>query len=160
MVRKCCVTGCKSNYLTEDEKVSTYRLPSNPEERKRWIKAIPRDNIPDSPHTVVCAKHFPSGFPDIKVRGNSRPRDPPSVFENIPKSLIPTPAPSKRPTTKATSSARSQKDDELSTFLLHDTISSFDTFCTNLLQHKFELEVTSFLLGEYAMIPVKRTLYK
>ena len=38
--------------------MSVYRLPSDPEERKRWMKAIPRDNIPDKPDTVVCAKHF------------------------------------------------------------------------------------------------------
>ena len=155
MVRKCCVTGCKSNYLTEGEKVTVYRLPSNSEERQRWIKAIPRDNVPDSPHTVVCAKHFPPDFPVIKIKGKSRPRDPPSIFENIPKSLIPTPAPPKRPTIKATSSSRSAKEDELSTFLMHDTISSFETFCSNLSQHKFELEVTPILFGDYVIIQSK-----
>ena len=41
---------------------SVYRLPSDPEERKRWMKAIPRDNIPDKPDTVVGAKHFPPKF--------------------------------------------------------------------------------------------------
>ena len=49
------------------------RLPSDPEERQRWIKAIQRDNIPDSPNTVV--KHFPPGFPVLKKKGKSRPRD-------------------------------------------------------------------------------------
>ena len=39
-----------------------YRLPSDPEDRERWIKAIPRDNIPDNPEAVVCAKHFPAGL--------------------------------------------------------------------------------------------------
>ena len=48
-----------------------YRLPSDPEDRERWIKAIPRDNIPDNPETVVCAKHFPAGFEVVKVKGRS-----------------------------------------------------------------------------------------
>ena len=95
MVIKCCVTGCKSNYLSEKEKVTVHRLPSDPEERQRWIKAIPRGNIPYSPNTVVCVKHFPPGFPVLKKKGKSRPIDPPSVFENIPKSLMPTPPPPK-----------------------------------------------------------------
>ena len=102
MVKKCCVTGCNSNYLKETKRVTVYRLPSNPEERKRWIKAIPRDNIPDKPKTVVCAKHFPPPFAVVKVKGRERPSDPPSIFENLPKSLWPTPPPLKRSTTKAT----------------------------------------------------------
>ena len=100
MVRKCCVTGCKSNYLTTKEIVTVYRLPSDPEERQRWIRAIPRDNIPDKPDTVVCAKHFPVGFEVVKKKGKFRPKNPPSIFENIPMSLIPTPLPPKRLTTK------------------------------------------------------------
>ena len=58
MPRKCCVTGCNSNYVSEKEKTATYRLPKDPDERQRWIQAIPRDNIPDKTDTVVCAKHF------------------------------------------------------------------------------------------------------
>ena len=68
MVRKCCVTGCKSNYLSEKEKVTMYQLPSDPEEQQRWIKAIPRGNIPDSPNTVFCVKHFPPGFLVLKIK--------------------------------------------------------------------------------------------
>ena len=64
MVRKCCVTGRKSNYLSEKEKVTSYRLPSDYEKRQKWIKVIPRDNILDSPNIVVCVKHFLSGFPE------------------------------------------------------------------------------------------------
>ena len=93
MVRKCCVTGCKSNYLSEKEKVTVYRLPSDLEEQQRWIKAIPRDNIPDHPNTVVCVKHFLPDFPVLKIKGKSRPKDPLSVSENIPTGLIPIPPP-------------------------------------------------------------------
>ena len=41
-----------------------YRLSSDSEEQQRQIKAIPRDNIPENPNTVVCVKHFP---PDLLV---------------------------------------------------------------------------------------------
>lgn len=146
MVRKCCVTGCKSNYLTEKEKVSVYRLPSDPEERQRWLKAIPRDNIPDKKDTVVCSKHFPPDFPVVKINGKIRPRDPPSVF-NLPKSLLPTPLPPKRSTKKAGSSSRSCIDDELSTFLKNDNIPTFETLCTEFPNRKFEYETTSFTFG-------------
>ena len=47
MGRKCCVTGCNNDY--KNNKV--FRLPSEkhkPEERAQWIKAIPRDNIPEA----------------------------------------------------------------------------------------------------------------
>ena len=48
MPRKCCATGCNSNYNSVKDKTTTFRLPRDPEERQRWIKAIPRENIPDS----------------------------------------------------------------------------------------------------------------
>ena len=81
----CCVTGCKSNYLSEKEKVTVYQPSSDPEEGRWWIKAIARDNIPDSPIIVVCVEHILPGFPVLKIKGKPRPSDPPSAFENIPK---------------------------------------------------------------------------
>ena len=45
MGRKCCVTGCKGNYV---EKETVFRLPlakKNADERKRWSQVIPRDNL-------------------------------------------------------------------------------------------------------------------
>ena len=68
MPRKCCVTGCRGNY-DSDNKVRVFRLPQNQEERKKWIKSIPRDNTPDKPDTVTCEKHFPVGYATIVVRG-------------------------------------------------------------------------------------------
>ena len=131
MVRKCCVTSCKSNYLSE--------------ERQRWIKAVSRDYIPDSPNNVVCVKHFPLGFPVSKIKGKSRPRYPPSGFENIPKSLIPTPPPPKRPTKKGASSSRSEAaHNELSKFLKNDGIPSFETLCAELPHLKFEFKLALF----------------
>ena len=95
MVRKFCVTGCKSNYLSDKDKVTVYRLPFDSEERQRWMKSIPRDITPDSPNISACVKYFLPGFPVLKMKGKSRPRYPPSVFDSIPKSLIPTPPPPK-----------------------------------------------------------------
>ena len=54
MPRKCCVTGCNSNYDSVKNKTTTFRLPRDPEERQRWIKAIPRENIPDSYDSSLC----------------------------------------------------------------------------------------------------------
>ena len=139
MVRKCYVTSCKSNYLSKKEKVTMYRLPSDPEERQRWIKAIPRDIIPDSPNTVVCVKYFPPGFPVWRSKETLDQKTRHPVSENIPKSLISTPPPPKRPTKKVASSSRSEVlHDELSTFLKNDSIPLFETLCTELPQHKFE----------------------
>ena len=89
MGRKCCVTECTSNYNRND-KISVFRLPKDPDERKRWIQCIPRDNIPDNSNTVVCVKHFPEGYECIKVNGKYRPKNPPSIFPNIPSSMVPT----------------------------------------------------------------------
>ena len=81
----CCVTGCKSNYLSEKEKVTVYEPSSDPEEWRWWIKSIARDNLLDSPIIVVCVKNIPPGFPVLKIKGKSRPSETPSVFENIAK---------------------------------------------------------------------------
>ena len=71
------------------------------EERERWKKAIPRDNIPDSLETVVCEKHFPPGYATVKAGGRERPKDPPSIFPGIPSSMIPTPPPVPRAAKRA-----------------------------------------------------------
>ena len=134
-----------------------YRLPSDPEERQRWIKTIPRNNIPNSPNTVVCVKHFSPGFPVLKLKGNHRPGDPPTVFENISKSLIPIPFPPKRPTKKASSSSRSEVlHDDLSTFLKNHSIPSFETLCAELLHRKFELELASFKFESELVVELKQ----
>jgi hypothetical protein len=155
MVKKCCVTGCNSNYLKESEKVTVYRLPSNPEERKRWMKAIPRDNIPDKPDTVVCAKHFPPNFAVVKVKGRERPSEPPSIFKNLPKSLLPTPPPLKRSTNKATSASRSIKEDELSKFLEADKFSSLQNLTDILSQNRLGEDIIYYICGDCVYIQAK-----
>ena len=90
MGRKCCVTNCNGNY-DKDTKVATFRLPQDAAEKERWIKAIPRDNIPDSNNTVVCERYWPKNYATSKYRGKDRPIDPPSIIDCVKPSLVLTP---------------------------------------------------------------------
>ena len=107
MVKKCFIPGCRGNYDAKN-KVRVYRLPSNEEERNRWINAIPRSNFPNKPDTVVCERHFPENFLKAHVNGKDRPIEPPSIFPNIPYSFIPTQLLKPRYTTKVLSPIRNQ----------------------------------------------------
>ena len=51
MPNKCCVYDCNGNY-NKASKEKVFRLPRDPTERERWIKMIPRDNIPDNPNRL------------------------------------------------------------------------------------------------------------
>ena len=90
-------------------KVPVFGLPSKEkqdDERKRWIKSIPylTETVLDKLKTdpVVCIKHWPKDFAKVKaVNGKERPLDPPSIFEGVPKSEIPTPPPPQRPTNRS-----------------------------------------------------------
>ena len=124
MGRKCCVTNCRTGY-DSGEKTPVFCLPRNENEMQFWIQAIPRDNIPVAKNTVVCEKHWPDGYEKILMFGRSRPAQPPSVFDCVPKSLIPN-VTKKRPTEKATSSSRNVAMDQLSEFENADIISSFN----------------------------------
>ena len=63
----------------------------------------------------------------------------------MPKSLILTPPPPKRPTKKIVSSSRSEVlHDDLSTFLENDSVPSFETLNAELPHRKFEFELASF----------------
>ena len=81
MGRKCCVTGCDGNY--KGVPYTVYRLQKKSEERERWLRSIPRENIPDNNNTVVCEKHWPPNFETVVVYGKTRPKDPPSVFHRV-----------------------------------------------------------------------------
>ena len=105
-------SGCRRNYDAKN-KVRVYRLPSNEEERNRWINSIPRSNFPNKPDTVVCERHFPENFLKAHVNGKDRPIEPPSIFPNILSSVIPTQLLKPRSTTKVLSSIRNEKCDEM-----------------------------------------------
>ena len=145
MVKKCCVTGCRSNYDSKN-KVSVFRFPKDKEERERWKKAIPRDNIPDHPDTVICIKHFPDGFETVPVNGRTRPKNPPSIFPNVPQSQIPTPPPSARTTSRSSASVRSVQKDQLEEFLQQDVV-SFDLLCSHVESHNFKFNISTNISG-------------
>ena len=136
MVRRCCVTACRGNYINT-EKVKVFRLPKDQDERKRWLKSIPRDNIPDHPDTVVCEKHFPPGYATVNVFGKERPKEPPSVFDNLPLSLLPSPAPKPRTTKRTSASERNIQNDEMAEFLKKDIFGSFENLCSTIDEHDF-----------------------
>lgn len=62
MPKTCCVTACDVGKRTCLIKASLFRLPSDPIEKERWKRAIPREETGsfkfDSPNTRVCALHF------------------------------------------------------------------------------------------------------
>ena len=53
--------NCNGNYDSKN-KEKTFRLPVDVSEKARWLSAIPKDNIPDSKHTVVCERHWPADY--------------------------------------------------------------------------------------------------
>ena len=55
---KCCVVFCTSGYKNNKENVSKFAAPRDPELRKKWAKAIPRQNFVLTDSTYVCEKHF------------------------------------------------------------------------------------------------------
>ena len=89
MPRHCCTTwgnvGCRANYKNE-EKITTYLLPTDPIEKRRWIDALPHAFKSSEKTAAVCAKHWPPNFATVSKKGSLRPRDPPSLFGDIPKS--------------------------------------------------------------------------
>ena len=104
---------------------------------------------------MVCANHFPVNFEVAKVNKKERPKNPPSIFDNIKKSLIPTPPPAKRKTTKASNSIRTLKEDELGVFLKKDKIDSFESICASISLEKIGEAVIHYVCGDKLYIQSK-----
>ena len=149
MGEKCCVYGCKTNYSSKkacdgERKLSVYRFPKDETERAAWISVIPNANFTAKTDTVICELHWPHGFETISKCGKSRPKNPPSVWPNVPSSQIPTPGTSPR-TTKRTSTSvrnRSTEPDELADFVSRDV--SFCDLENTLVASKRDLPVPVF----------------
>lgn len=166
MGRKCCVTQCKGNYNKKCKAV-TFRLPRNTDERKLWLSIIPRDNIPDKKDTVVCERHWPLNYATTKSFGKLRPKDPPSVFDNILPSLLPTKNSIVKPrtTTKSSSENRNAAEDQMNMFLANDKIQDLkclrDKFCDKVAQQYSDIatlfEVVS--MGNIANITIQSKQY-
>ena len=80
----CCTTwgnvGCTSNYPGRDI-VTTYKLPSDPDERKLWLSPLTNVLQGGENKAAVCEKHWPPGFETVKIKGHVRPKFPPSEFD-------------------------------------------------------------------------------
>ena len=146
MGRSCCVTNCSSNY-DDNNYVPCYRLPKDPKLLEVWLKAIPRDNTPVTKNTVVCIKHWPPNFPTYSCYGKLRPAEPPSIFENIPKSQIPTPPAMPRSTEKATAESRAVDIDEMIEFDKSDIL-TFENMCKEIDTQRFSSATTSYKQGD------------
>jgi hypothetical protein len=139
---------CNSNYKSSGgEFVSVYKFPQNDEERKKWISAIPRQNLVVSKYTAVCRKHWPEDACFTSVHGKLRPTKPPSIFENVPPSCLSSPPAKCRKTAHASASKRNILPDEFSSFqeqdlLLIDQISSKLSADTDLIVYKDNLNTT------------------
>lgn len=65
MPKSCCAVGC-SNHNMMEKKLSFHLFPTDPERRRKWVKAVNRqaqDGLEWSPArtTVLCCEHFASG---------------------------------------------------------------------------------------------------
>ena len=138
----------------DGKKTSVFRFPQDSNENERWRKAIPRDNIPLSNDTVVCAAHWPDNFELKMVRGKRRPIHPSSMFKNIPPSMIPTPPAKPRETTKACTSKGNILPDQLSSFLENDKVTFLGLQDELIIKRldRFIVPVTVFMINDVLYI--------
>ena len=87
------------------------------EERKRWFKIIPKNNIPGTATTVACQQHWSESFETLIYYGKEIPNVSPSLFDYVKRSMIPTKTPSKWISTKAHSDATNILPDKMGLFL-------------------------------------------
>ncbi|XP_054707678.1 uncharacterized protein LOC129217406 [Uloborus diversus] len=57
MPRCCSIQGCKSNYRSQSERVTTFALPKCEELKNKWLRTIPSD-FTGLKKPVICIKHF------------------------------------------------------------------------------------------------------
>ena len=78
----------------------------------------------------MCIKHWPAGFEKVKsINGKERPAHPPSIFEGVPLSEIPTPPPKPRLTERSSFEVRTNIEDELKAFLDADKVTFEALIC-------------------------------
>jgi len=76
---KCCVFGCKTNYLTDTTNVKyiLYSFPKDQEKLERWINAMPNKFSRITTNMKICSKHWPS---DVKKEKPYRSKVPVSLI--------------------------------------------------------------------------------
>nr|CAH7722834.1 unnamed protein product [Callosobruchus chinensis] len=61
MPSSCCVPLCNSNYR-ETDRVTVFKFPKDVVKRKKWSRAIDRDDFTIKNSSVICIKHFEESF--------------------------------------------------------------------------------------------------
>ena len=94
--------GCKGFY-DGTPYVKVISLPKDPEERERWILAMPneKESLRRLKEIHICETHFNCEW--VSVKGGKQPKEPPSVFPGIPKSALKQVTSAPRPTSFSTS---------------------------------------------------------
>lgn len=100
--------------------------------REEWINDIPRDNIPDTGHSIVCERHWEPGYETIYKNVVKWPKYEPNVFSCVKQSLVPTKQPPARSTKRTSSEMKNIIPDELEEFLFCEKISNFEVLCRKL----------------------------
>ena len=87
MPRRCSCFGCRGNY-DGTPYVKVISFPKDPEERERWILAMPneKESLRHLKEIYICETHFNCEW--VSVKGGKRPKEPPSRFPGIPKSVF------------------------------------------------------------------------
>lgn len=108
MPRHCSCFGCKGNY-DGTPYVKVISFPKDPEERERWILAMPneKESLRRLKEIYICETHFNCEW--VSVKGGKRPKQPPSIFPGIPKSALKQVTSAPRPTSSSTSQSRAKK---------------------------------------------------
>ena len=159
MVKKCCITGCKSNYDNKKnetiKRIPAFRFPKDPSQKRCWEEAIPFSNLKINLNSVICERHWPAKYRKKICYGKVRPDEPPSVWKNV---LAQEPIPSTstghdikksvRPTKIASSDMRSVQNDELDLFLENDK-ASYSDLCQQLIPNTraFLAPIITFMVG-------------
>ena len=60
MPSSCCAIGCTKR-LTKSSGVKMFRFPSDPVQRRLWVRAIKREKWQPNAYSRVCSDHFISG---------------------------------------------------------------------------------------------------
>ena len=92
------------------------------------------------------------------MHGKDRPKDPPSVWHNVPLSQIPTPLPASRSTKRSLSSVRSREEDQLAAFLAKDRV-TFIQLKEILLTRKRDLQVSVIAFMDDSVSTIQSTRF-
>lgn len=136
-VCKATMCGCSCKVC----KPKIFSFPDDPIELENWKRACP-NSFSDEQKLMACEWHWPDGYDTVPPKKNphlcsARPKDPPSIFKDIPKSFSRTGFTKPRPTLYASSDARSSVD-ELDEFENIDKIHTFEDF-----KHKAKSEINA-----------------